>query len=169
MSRDARRAEWLGRSHTDDGTCTLVGLKQVRNALALAPFSRATLRCRHVNVPIQEAASAGARTGRSANKGVRVAEVFTPSVPAGRGFVGREVEMKDLRTKGLRGPGTQIVVWGESGAGKSSLINKALLDEGLTAVKTSCTPDSTYSEPHGTRLPPPIGAERDQTRGYNHI
>lgn len=79
-------------------------------------------------------------------KGVRVAEVFTPSVPAGRGFVGREVEMKDLRTKGLRVPGTQIVVWGESGAGKSSLINKALLDEGLTAVKTSCTPDSTYSE-----------------------
>ncbi|CAH0150565.1 hypothetical protein SRABI98_00766 [Microbacterium sp. Bi98] len=79
-------------------------------------------------------------------KPVRVVEVFTPSVPASRGFVGRKREMKDLRNGGLRVPGTQVVVWGESGAGKSSLINKALVDEGLVAVKTSCTPDSTYEQ-----------------------
>lgn len=38
----------------------------------------------------------------------------------------------------------QIVVWGESGAGKSSLINKALLAEGRAAVSTSCTPESAF-------------------------
>ncbi|WP_426621976.1 ATP-binding protein [Microbacterium sp. As-52] len=73
-------------------------------------------------------------------------EVFTPSVPASRGFVGRETEVKDLRKKGLRVPGAQVVVWGESGAGKSSLVNKALIDEGLVAVKTPCTPGATYDE-----------------------
>lgn len=71
-------------------------------------------------------------------------EVFTPSVPASRGFVGRHQEMEDLRKKGLSVPGTQIVVWGESGAGKSSLVGKVLEESGLTAVKTACTPDSTY-------------------------
>lgn len=75
---------------------------------------------------------------------VRATEVFTPSVPAERGFVGRETEMKDLRQKGLNVPGTQVVVWGESGAGKSSLVKKVLEDTGRTAVKTACTPDSTY-------------------------
>ncbi|MGN7967440.1 hypothetical protein ACTJKK_15290 [Microbacterium sp. 22179] len=73
-------------------------------------------------------------------------DVFTPSVPASRGFVGRKTEMKDLTNMGLRVPGTQIVVWGESGAGKSSLVNKVLVDEGHTAVKTACTPDSTYEQ-----------------------
>lgn len=73
-------------------------------------------------------------------------EVFTPSVPAERGFVGRSVEMNDLRTMGLNVPGAQVVVWGESGAGKSSLIIKALSDVGHTAVKTACTPESTYEE-----------------------
>lgn len=77
---------------------------------------------------------------------VKVTEVFTPSVPASRGFVGRKTEMEDLRNGGLLVPGAQIVVWGESGAGKSSLINKALSDEGLIAVKTACTPDSTYEQ-----------------------
>ena len=77
---------------------------------------------------------------------VEVTEVFTPSIPASRGFVGRETEMEDLRNGGLRVPGAQVVVWGESGAGKSSLINKALSDEDMIAVKTACTPDSTYEQ-----------------------
>jgi len=75
---------------------------------------------------------------------IRANEVFTPSVPASRAFVGRKTEMKDLRQKGINVPGTQIVVWGESGAGKSSLVNKVLEAAGRTAVKTACTPDSTY-------------------------
>jgi hypothetical protein len=75
---------------------------------------------------------------------VKASEVFTPSVPAERGFVGRTVEMRDLRQKGLNVPGTQIAIWGESGAGKSSLVKKVLEDNGRTAVKTACTPDSTY-------------------------
>jgi hypothetical protein len=75
---------------------------------------------------------------------LKVTEVFTPSVPAELGFVGRALEMKDLRKKGLNVPGTQVVVWGESGAGKSSLVNRVLEDAGRTAVKTACTPDSTY-------------------------
>ena len=75
---------------------------------------------------------------------VKANEVFTPSIPAERGFVGRQVEMKDLRQKGLNVPGTQVIIWGESGAGKSSLVKKVLEDTGRTAVKTACTPDTTY-------------------------
>lgn len=71
-------------------------------------------------------------------------DVFTPSVPAGLGFVGRSIEKNDLRTMGLKVPGAQVVVWGESGAGKSSLIIKTLSELGQTAVKTTCSPDSTY-------------------------
>jgi hypothetical protein len=78
--------------------------------------------------------------------GVETRQVFTPSVPAGRSFVGRKTEMKDLRNSGLRVPGAQVLVWGESGAGKSSLVNKVLEDMGLTAVKTACTPDSTFDQ-----------------------
>lgn len=77
---------------------------------------------------------------------VKTTEVFTPSVPAFRGFVGRETEIKDLTKLGLKIPGMQIIVWGESGAGKSSLVNKVLEDQGRTAVRTACTPDSTYEE-----------------------
>lgn len=74
------------------------------------------------------------------------ADVFTPSVPAARAFVGRQTEMKDLKNKGLSVPGTQVVVWGESGAGKSSLVQKVLDDTNRTAVQTACTPDSTYKQ-----------------------
>lgn len=77
---------------------------------------------------------------------VRATEVFTPSIPAKRGFVGRAQEMKDVRIHGLMVPGTQVIVWGESGAGKSSLVKKVLEEMGRTAVKTACTPDSTYEE-----------------------
>lgn len=75
---------------------------------------------------------------------VKTTEVFTPSVPALRGFVGRKREMKDLAKWGLRVPGMQVIVWGESGAGKSSLVNKVLEDQRRAAVRTACTPDSTY-------------------------
>lgn len=80
----------------------------------------------------------------SERQSVLASDVFTPAMPAWRGFVGRGREIKDLTFKGLRVPGMQIVVWGESGAGKSSLINKALLAEGRAAVSTSCTPESTF-------------------------
>lgn len=76
----------------------------------------------------------------------QVVDVFTPSVPAARGFVGRSVEISDLKKSGLKVPGTQIAVWGESGAGKSSLVNKVLEDIGRTAVQTSCTPKMTYQD-----------------------
>jgi hypothetical protein len=89
-------------------------------------------------------AAADAPAPPSPPAAVRANEVFTPSVPASRAFVGRKTEMKDLRKKGINVPGTQIVVWGESGAGKSSLVNKVLEEAGRTAVKTACTPDSTY-------------------------
>lgn len=73
-------------------------------------------------------------------------DVFTPSVPAGLGFVGREVELQDLLNFGLQVPGTQIAVWGESGAGKSSLINRGLKQVGRAAVKTACTPGVSFED-----------------------
>lgn len=99
-----------------------------------------------MRMPWKSSQSKAESHSAKAAEGVEVIDVFTPSVPAGRGFVGRESEIKNLRIMGFQMPGTQIVIWGESGAGKSSLINKALTDYGYTAVKTACTPDSTFEE-----------------------
>lgn len=83
---------------------------------------------------------------RKRAEGALAKDVFTPSVPAGLGFVGRAEELRDLVNFGLQVPGTQIAVWGESGAGKSSLINKGLKQVGRAAVKTACTPGVSFED-----------------------
>jgi hypothetical protein len=72
-----------------------------------------------------------------------VSKVFTPGKPAGAGFVSRpseEILLKNL----LKEEGTQVLVWGESGAGKTSLVLKVLGDEGRRSIKTRCEATTTY-------------------------
>ncbi|KJL45629.1 hypothetical protein RR49_00038 [Microbacterium ginsengisoli] len=72
-------------------------------------------------------------------------EVFTPGQPADKGFVSRPVEEQDLRNL-LDERGTQILVWGESGAGKSSLVANVLKNEGQPSITTRCEATTTYEQ-----------------------
>lgn len=76
---------------------------------------------------------------------VAVNVVFTPSGPAKRLFVARAIEAKRLRNQ-LRATGKQIVVYGESGAGKSSLTERVLADCQRAYVTTRCTATTTYDD-----------------------
>jgi len=72
-------------------------------------------------------------------------DVFTPTSSAKRGFIGRGEVQSDLESA-LRTPGTQIVVYGESGAGKSSLVEHLLDELGRKRISTHCTGTTTYLE-----------------------
>ena len=72
-------------------------------------------------------------------------EVFTPGQPADKGFVSRPVEEQDLKNL-LDERGTQILVWGESGAGKSSLVSNVLKNEKQLSVTTRCESTTTYEQ-----------------------
>lgn len=72
-------------------------------------------------------------------------EVFTPTSSAKRAFIGRGSTQDNIRTA-LRTPGTQLVVFGESGAGKSSVVEHVLEKLGRKNIATQCTAGSTYTE-----------------------
>lgn len=72
-------------------------------------------------------------------------EVFTPGKPADKGFVSRPLEERDL-TDLLEEEGTQILVWGESGAGKSSLVTNVLKRQGQRFITTRCEATTTYEQ-----------------------
>lgn len=72
-------------------------------------------------------------------------EVFTPGQPADKGFVSRPQQEDDL-TNILVERGTQILVWGESGAGKSSLVRNVLKTVGQASITTRCEATTTYEQ-----------------------
>lgn len=72
-------------------------------------------------------------------------EVFTPGQPADKGFVSRRQQESDLDDV-LDERGTQALVWGESGAGKSSLVRNVLSSRGITHITTRCQADMTYEQ-----------------------
>lgn len=71
-------------------------------------------------------------------------EVFTPSQPANLAFVPRTVQEDDLRSL-LSAAGTQVLLWGESGAGKSSVAYKVLKEEHRAYIVTKCDGRSDYN------------------------
>jgi hypothetical protein len=70
-------------------------------------------------------------------------EVFTPSQPAKLAFVPRTLQEDDLRSL-LGAAGTQILIWGESGAGKSSVAFKVLKEEQRDYIVTKCDSTTDY-------------------------
>ncbi|PPF23788.1 MULTISPECIES: AAA family ATPase [unclassified Rathayibacter] len=72
-------------------------------------------------------------------------EVFTPGRPANKGFVNRPQQESDFNSL-LDDPGTQILVWGESGAGKSSLVSNVLKAREQEFITTRCTSTTTYDD-----------------------
>lgn len=75
---------------------------------------------------------------------VQLSTVFTPSAPAKKSYVPRPIPEADFKSN-LRIPGTQIVVFGESGAGKSSLAIRVLEEIDRKYVVTRCTSDMNYT------------------------
>lgn len=72
-----------------------------------------------------------------------VYEVFTPTSPARLNFVDRP-EVNDIVVDSLRTPGKQVVVYGESGSGKSSLLSRKLEELYPDHLTTRCSAASTY-------------------------
>ncbi len=103
-------------------------------------------------------------------------DVFTPSQPARLAFVRRPDQESDLRSA-LGAPGTQALIYGESGAGKSSMALRVLGDIGRKYVVTRCEAASTYAgilasafaQTNATRLDRASSAQRDSFRGGGRI
>lgn len=72
-----------------------------------------------------------------------VYDVFTPTTPARLNFVDHP-EVYDLVVDALRTPGKQVVVYGESGSGKSSLLAKKLEELYPDHITTRCSAASTF-------------------------
>ncbi len=66
-----------------------------------------------------------------------VEDVFTPSSPAELTYVKRENENK-LLNRALKTIGKQIIIYGNSGCGKTSLLNNKIKNDSIKFIKTKC-------------------------------
>jgi Cdc6-like AAA superfamily ATPase len=75
----------------------------------------------------------------------RIESVFTPTKAATLNYIKRsDIEKKISRS--IRIPGTQIILYGHSGAGKTTTIRNILNNSNRNFIITSCTTDSTVNE-----------------------
>ncbi len=77
------------------------------------------------------------------SQGVRATEVFTPTTHAVKNFVRRE-KMNEQLVHALTTPGRQLVVFGESGTGKSTLLTKVLSETYSSHIISRCTSETTF-------------------------
>ena len=79
--------------------------------------------------------------------GIAVTDVFTPTKPATYTFVERDASTSRRIEQALRTPGMQIVVYGPTGSGKTTLIRNKLDQFGPgNSVICRCTSTSTFEE-----------------------
>lgn len=69
-------------------------------------------------------------------------EVFTPASSANIAYIERETIEKKL-SKAIDIPGKQIVIYGHSGSGKTTILNHMLIEKNITKVISRCTTNST--------------------------
>src|SRR5690349_3184230 len=74
---------------------------------------------------------------------MRAFDVFTPGRPAGVNFVDRRTVNNRL-VDALQTPGKQLIVYGETGSGKSSLVQKKLEQIYEGHVTTRCSATMTF-------------------------
>ncbi|MHB1526461.1 MAG: AAA family ATPase [Candidatus Dormibacteria bacterium] len=72
-----------------------------------------------------------------------VYDVFTPSQPAKLNYISRPTISRRLATA-LRTPGQQLIVYGASGTGKSTLLLHELRELYLEIITTRCTQDTHF-------------------------
>src|SRR5580658_8220840 len=71
--------------------------------------------------------------------------VFTPSSPAKISFIERDNTVNDELVDALKTPGTQIILYGHSGAGKTTLIVNKLTQTYENHIITRCMVDMTMN------------------------
>lgn len=69
-------------------------------------------------------------------------EVFTPTSSANISYISRTSVEKKLR-KALDIPGKQIVIYGHSGSGKTTILNHIVKEKSLSTITSRCTNNST--------------------------
>ena len=74
-----------------------------------------------------------------------VQNIFTPAQPASLTYVERKSADKQL-TRALLTPGKQLIIYGHSGAGKTTIIQKKLVDLSLGHVTTRCMGGITLTD-----------------------
>ncbi|MDV3954531.1 ATP-binding protein [Elizabethkingia anophelis] len=72
-------------------------------------------------------------------------EIFTPSQPADITFVERS-EINKRLDRALRTPGKQIILYGYSGVGKTTLLANKLKESELKYIKTNCITGMTIND-----------------------
>ena len=75
----------------------------------------------------------------------QVEQVFTPSTLARLNFIERE-GIRNRLTDALRTPGKQLVVYGHTGSGKSTVVSNKLNQLYEDQVITRCTSQTTYEQ-----------------------
>jgi len=75
----------------------------------------------------------------------KLEEVFTPSKPADITFVER-IEINKRIDRAIRTSGKQIIIYGFSGVGKTTLLFKKLKEFNLNYIKTSCITGMTIQD-----------------------
>lgn len=68
--------------------------------------------------------------------------VFTPTTSANISYITRESVENKLR-KALDIPGKQVVIYGHSGSGKTTVLNHIIKEKTLTTITSRCTKNST--------------------------
>ena len=69
-------------------------------------------------------------------------KVFTPTTSADVSYIMRENVEKNLR-KALDIPGKQVVIYGHSGSGKTTVLNHIIEEKALMTITSRCTNNST--------------------------
>ena len=75
----------------------------------------------------------------------KLEDVFTPSTSAKLTFVDRDDLEKQL-TKALMIPGMQIIVYGHSGSGKTTITQNILAKRNTNYIVTNCILDTSIDE-----------------------
>lgn len=71
--------------------------------------------------------------------------VFTPGIVARTNYLPRK-ELEKRIFKSLKTPGIQIVLYGHSGSGKTTVVRRILDRNGFSYIRTQCTQDKTFND-----------------------
>lgn len=74
-----------------------------------------------------------------------LSEIFTPNTVAKLTYVTRSIIEEDLE-KYLSLPGKQIIIYGHSGGGKTTLLRNKLTEIGQNYIKTHCESSTTFND-----------------------
>ena len=74
-----------------------------------------------------------------------LSDVFTPGTVAKVNYL-RRGELEARITNSLETPGVQIILYGHSGSGKTTVIRKLLDENNYQFVRTQCTKEKTLND-----------------------